>query len=125
MKDGLVFLSGKISDDKNYEKKFKNAEEYLDKHGFTVLNPALPDTDLLSYRDYIDLGLTLLSKASMLIQLDECDSKGCILEEAYAKAVDIPIVKYEDIVSILAHQNCIVVNIATDGIMGNTKVIDL
>jgi len=103
MKDGLVFLSGKVSDDKNYHIKFRNAEEYLTKNGFTVLNPILPETHLLSYRDYIDLGLTLLSKASMLVQLDECDSRGCLLEEAYAIAVDMPIVKYEDIVAIINH----------------------
>jgi esterase/lipase len=36
-----AYIAGKITGNKNYKKEFKEAEEFLKKQGYAVMNPSL------------------------------------------------------------------------------------
>lgn len=44
-------MSGMTKED--YQKKFSNAEEYLEKLGFDVVNPSTVDSGIISYNDLL------------------------------------------------------------------------
>lgn len=83
-----IYIAGKISNNPNYEKEFKEAEEYLKSIGHAVINPV---KNLgFTYKDYIDMGLNELSKCDAICLLDNYDeSRGAMLEVMYAETVGI------------------------------------
>lgn len=90
-----IYISGAISSDPHYKKKFKKAEKQLGKH-FDVINPAkvlgkLPKTT--PYQTYIDLSLNMVEHSDLLFMLKGWDkSNGATLEYEKARDLDIPIV---------------------------------
>ena len=85
----IVYISGAITNDKHYRRKFAKAEKRLRKRGFEVINPAkigdmLPKS--FEYFDYIDIDLELLKKADAIYMLRGWnDSHGANIEYEYAK----------------------------------------
>ena len=84
----IVYISGAISTDKRYRRKFAKAEKRLRKRGFEVINPArigdlLPKS--FEWSDYIDIDLELLKKADAIYMLKTwMNSYGAIDEISYA-----------------------------------------
>lgn len=78
-----VYIAGSISNDPDYLEKFEEAELYLKSLGATVLNPVKPLG--FEYDEYIDMGLSELSKCEALYLLKGFEeSKGAMLELMYA-----------------------------------------
>ena len=88
-----VYISGAISNDPRYKKKFRKAEKRLRKH-FDVINPAkilsgLPKNT--PYAAYMDLSLDMVKYADCIYMLKGwCESHGAMLE--YNKAKELGLV---------------------------------
>ena len=82
----IIYLAGKITGDSNYKEKFKRYELYYGLQGYTVLNPAvLPESEELTWQDYMDICKVMLSKADTIAMLpDYKDSKGALQELQWA-----------------------------------------
>lgn len=88
-----IYIAGQISNNQNYIKDFKEAENFLKAKGHTVLNPV--KNIGFDYKDYIDMGLNELSKCDAICLLDGYEkSDGAMLEVTYAKTVDLQIMFY-------------------------------
>ena len=94
----MIYISGPISGDPNYLKKFANAEHYLASHySGNVINPAsvlsrlpLPE---LEYKDLMRLCLDLLSMCDSICMLQGWrESRGAVLEYHYAVTHDFRII---------------------------------
>lgn len=86
-----IYISGAISKDPDYKKKFAEAEDFLRSLGHVVINPA-KNPEGLTYKEYIDLGLHQLSKCDAVYMLEGFrSSNGAIAEWAYANAVGLAI----------------------------------
>lgn len=84
----LVYLSGPISGDPEYEEKFRAAEEALTSDGCTVLNPAKLSEAFpgLSERQYLQLAITLVTFADAVYMMNCWErSKGACIEYLLAK----------------------------------------
>lgn len=84
----LVYLSGPISGDPEYEEKFRAAEEALTSDGCTVLNPAKLSEAFpgLSESKYLQLALTLVTYANTVYMMKGWErSKGACIEYLLAK----------------------------------------
>lgn len=90
-----VYIAGKITNNANYEKEFKEAEEYLKSKGYVVINPV---KNLgFTYKEYIDMGLNELSKCDAICVLDNYfDSNGAKLEVTYAYTVGLKLIFMKD-----------------------------
>ena len=90
-----IYISGPITHDPNYKKKFARAEEQLKAKGFEVLNPAkiaeaFPN---LTYGQYMDLDLTLLSFADAIYMLKGWEeSEGASEELVRAELYNLKVV---------------------------------
>ncbi len=88
-----VYISGKITGDKNAEAKFKKTETQLTALGYEPVNPFEKAKSLKkqlhrepTYKEYIDFTLKLLMDCKAIYMLkDWSDSKGACLEYNYAK----------------------------------------
>lgn len=84
----LIYISGAITNDKHYRRKFAKAEKKLKKRGWKVINPAkigdaLPD---LTWGEYIDIDVSLIKLADMVYMLpDYKKSKGACIEREVAR----------------------------------------
>lgn len=59
MKNKKIYISGKIRGLSNYREIFKNAENYLKKKGYVVINPAeLPEG--LNGQDYMNICIPMV-----------------------------------------------------------------
>lgn len=83
-----IYIAGKITGDKNYKKKFKQAAEYWKKAGYIVLNPAeLPER--MQPGDYMRICFAMIDAADCVIFLkDYIDSKGARLEYCYCEYIN-------------------------------------
>jgi len=85
----IAYISGRISGDENYRKKFARAEKRLIKQGYEVLNPATAP-DGLSYDEYMEYDLSMLDRADVVFFLpDWILSLGCNIEWESAHRHDI------------------------------------
>lgn len=79
----VAFISGKISEDKNYKEKFKMAQIYLESLGCLVLSPAV--LPALSWCACMRITLAMMREADCIVFLpDWMDSPGARMEFYYA-----------------------------------------
>lgn len=98
----IIYLSGPITDVKDYYRTFNEAESQLIKKGFSkIINPAKL-SDVLhigaTYEQFMQIDLELLSMAECICLLPGWkESKGCNREWGFAYAKDLLIVELEDL----------------------------
>ncbi len=78
-----IYIAGKITGDKHYKAKFRDAAKVLEAVGHVVLSPAtLPDG--LTDGDYMRITLAMLEAADLVVFLpDYQESKGALVEWAW------------------------------------------
>lgn len=90
-KPQIVYLSGKISGDKNYKEKFEKYKKKFTAEGYIVLNPAeisLPEYSN-SWYQYMMVCLNLLKNADIIFLLNDYkDSTGALIELEFAKKMN-------------------------------------
>ena len=80
----IVYISGAITNDKHYRRKFAKAEKRLRKRGFEVINPAkigdlMPKS--FEHYDYLHIDLAMLDRANAIYMLPGwIDSRGARIE---------------------------------------------
>ncbi|KXB66164.1 hypothetical protein HMPREF3181_00909 [Parvimonas sp. KA00067] len=98
-KPQVIYLSGKISGDKNYKEKFEKYKKKFTAEGYIVLNPAeisLPEYSN-SWYQYMMVCLNLLKNADIIFLLDDYkDSTGALIELEFAKKMNKTIWYYEE-----------------------------
>ena len=80
-----IYIAGKITGDKKYRAKFREAAKALEALGHVVLNPAtLPDG--LEQVDYMRICLAMLEAADLAVFLpDYQESAGAMVEWAWCQ----------------------------------------
>ena len=91
-----AYLAGKITGDRKYRTKFREAAKVLEAAGYVVLNPAiLPDG--LTEEDYMQIAMAMLSAADLAVFLpDYRDSKGAMVEWVMCQRTGKPCALYMD-----------------------------
>lgn len=85
-----IYIAGPITNNPHYEEEFKKVEDVLKEKGHAVINPV--KNIGFSYKDYIDMGLTELSKCDAIyVILNQHVSKGLCLEVRYALTVGLAV----------------------------------
>lgn len=86
-----VFISGKITGDKNYRRKFKKAERKLKRMGHEPVNPAIfPEG--WKHDQYLYITLAMLETCDAVYMLgDSFNSIGAQAEHDLAKEIKMPI----------------------------------
>ena len=99
----MIYISGQITDRKNYRDVFNAAEQYLietqNKHSIygtsKIINPAKVSDALpqMEYREYLDVAFYLLSMCDMIYMLKGWEkSPGARAEHEYASATGMRII---------------------------------
>ncbi len=87
-----LYLSGPISSDPHYERKFKAAALKLEARGYDVINPAELTKTIgtsFTYDEIMQLDLDILIKCDALVQLRGWGkSRGANIEYGFALAAD-------------------------------------
>ena len=87
-----VYISGAISSDPCYRKKFQKAQISLEEAGYEVVNPAAVygNGSMTTYKEYIDADLDLLKECDAIYMLrDWYKSRGAKMEHQYAKTTEM------------------------------------
>ena len=85
-----IYISGKITGDKRYKTKFREAERRLQAEGHTVLNPANQPAGLRP-ADYMRVCFAMMETTDVVLFLqDYQESKGAMLEWAWCQYVGKP-----------------------------------
>lgn len=92
-----VFISGKITNNPNYQEEFANAENIINGYvGLVALNPAILPKGL-NNRDYMQIGFQMIDNSDAMFMLPNWkDSEGAKIEHMYAKYLNMPIFYSED-----------------------------
>ena len=102
MKNKRIYISGKMSGmaKEDYKKKFSNAEEYLEKLGFDVVNPSTVDSDIIPYNDLLWADLRILMSCDAIYMLDNWkNSKGAKAEYYFADAIGLEILFENEVIT--------------------------
>lgn len=90
-----IYISGAITGTDDYMERFAEAERYLSKAGYEVVNPAKLDLIMpktATHEEYMDMCITLLKMCDGIYMLRGWqDSKGANLELCNAKELKIHI----------------------------------
>ena len=85
-----IYISGKITGDRRYKTKFKEAERKLAATGHIVINPAVLPLGL-SEADYMRIDFAMMEAADVVLFLhDYHESKGAMLEWSWCQRVGKP-----------------------------------
>lgn len=93
----VIYLSGPITEDPDYKKKFNDAEVLLSgRLGHKVLNPAvLPQG--LTEAQYMRIDLAMLDSADVVVFLPGWEnSRGASIERSYCHKIDKPRFFWDD-----------------------------
>lgn len=84
----IIYISGKITGDENYVKKFAEAERILTEKGFKVIIPCkIGEYEFFSYEQFLHIDFALIDCCDALFMLpDWRNSKDAIREWHYAQA---------------------------------------
>lgn len=94
-----IYISGPITNDPDYYKKFEKVAYELVEMGHKVINPAelinvMPED--ATHKEYMDICISLLRLADVVVMLPEwTTSQGAFLELQYANMAGIKILTYE------------------------------
>ena len=92
----MIYLSGKITGDKNFRQKFEKTTRKLLSYGHTVYNPAILPNGF-EYEQYMKIDFLALSFCDAIYLLDDWKiSKGAIREFEEAKRLGIKVITEED-----------------------------
>ena len=92
-----IYIAGKITGDRKYRAKFREAAKTLEELGHVVLNPAtLPDG--LEQVDYMRICLAMLEAADLAVFLpDYRESAGAMVEWAWCQRTGKDCALYMDV----------------------------
>ena len=80
-----IYIAGKITGDKGYKAKFREAAKALERMGHVILNPATLPAGLTD-GDYMRITLAMLEAADLAVFLpDYHDSEGAMVEWAWCQ----------------------------------------
>lgn len=86
-----IYLSGKITGDRNYRRKFNEAAKKLENYGYAVFNPAIMP-DGFDYEDYMKIDLMALSACEAIFLLDDWKSSpGAVREKNEADKLGLKV----------------------------------
>ena len=92
-----LFLSGKITGDPDYRRKFYDAGYVLTSAGFAVMNPSALPSEGFSHDEYMKVTMAMLSVCDAVCLLpDWIESKGAQMEVEEATRADKPIFTFEE-----------------------------
>lgn len=95
---GKMYISGKVSGDAGYRRKFAEAEKFLRKHGISCVSPVKGEKDGKAWDWYLRRDLRRLTKCSAIILLNDWHtSKGAQLEKQVAEALGMYVVAYDSL----------------------------
>lgn len=86
----IIYLSGKITGNKNYKEEFQTAEDFLESFGHIVLNPARLDeiVEGLTYEQYMSICYRLIDVSDVIFMVGGWKkSKGANAELSYARSL--------------------------------------
>lgn len=82
-----VYISGKITGDTNYVKKFAEAEFDLRTRGYNVINPCDLCYPFLSYEQFMHIDFALIDVSDAVYMLKDWEeSVGAMREKVYAES---------------------------------------
>ncbi len=91
-----IYIAGKITGDRRYKTKFREAAKKLEAQGHVVLNPATLPAGL-GEADYMRIGLAMMDSADMAVFLpDYQESSGAMVEWDYCRRIGKPCALYMD-----------------------------
>lgn len=86
-----LYLSGKITGDEDYEKKFRDAAVYLSFEGYEVCNPAAHGSPALSWLENMKIVLPLMLECDGVALLSDWEhSRGARIEYHLAFNLGMP-----------------------------------
>ena len=92
-----IYIAGKITGDRKYRAKFREAAKTLEALGHVVLNPAILPAGLAE-QDYMQIALAMLNAADLAVFLpDYQESAGAMIEWAWYKRTGKNCALYMDV----------------------------
>ena len=91
-----IYIAGKITGDRKYRAKFREAAKNMEALGHVVLNPAILPAGL-EEQDYMQITLAMLNAADLAVFLpDYQESAGAMIEWAWCKRTGKGCALYSD-----------------------------
>ena len=87
----IIYISGRITGDNNYKRKFHEAERRLAFAGYTVVNPARSEFEASWNEGMRRVLRSMLGCHGVALLTDWNESKGAQIEERLAREVGIPV----------------------------------